>query len=42
MTKAVERYACLTFHAERLHDDRVWEFVRDILKYLVEASGREI
>lgn len=34
MTKAVERYACLTFHAERLHDDRVWESVRDIVEFL--------
>ena len=34
MTKTVERYACLTFHTEQLHDDMVWKHVKDIVRFL--------
>ena len=38
MMKSVERYACLTFHTERLHDDRVWQLVEDTVRFLNSKS----
>ena len=38
MMKRFKRYACLTFHTERLHDDRVWQLVKDTVRFLNSKS----
>lgn len=30
----LRRFACLTFHTERLHDDKVWKHVSDVARFL--------